>query len=733
MENRNETLALVREWLLRRNLGEAIMAMENFMTAYPQQLNEDKLASVNDDFKLMTDYWRRGFKDAKMADLYDNLLRRMYQLYGDTAVGYDVGHSTYLTSLRQQALSTARDWSAQHIREMLEDFVSELTVLTLEPPHVALPKKQTLYKAHHQMMKTLFGYIVTSGMWSGGFAEAMEEILLLPTADSIDQQLLVTGVMLGTIACFDMAKFRMLINVYRKAADEAVRQRALVGWVFALDDELGRRLFPEQIRLVQELLDDEQCRMELVALQKQIIYCINAEKDHAIIDQEIMPDLMKQQGFRITRNGIEEQEEDPMRDILHPEESEQDVERLEASFQKMIDMQKQGSDIYFGGFSKMKGFPFFQELTNWFVPFYADHPEVGTAAAALDNSRFLQKMMKSGPFCNSDKYSFLFAFSQVMARIPQSMRELLDNGSGIDDVMYSIDPTEKNNAVYMRRTYLQDLYRFFKIFPRRKEFRNIFDDERKDYLFLAKKVFSKTQIEPYFNEVTAFLVKKGRLRDAERMLQNYGENRMDYQFYMLAGHLGRKGFRLPQVAGKQLDVRTCYEQALRLQPDSERALVGYARALFADGSYQQAIDTYEKLLELQPEKKNYVLNKAVCLTKLSQSAAARQLLYRLNYEDSDDENVKRVLAWTLTCDGKYEQAEKLYGELLSVEDVVADDLLNNGYCLWFNGAVDAAIDCFHRYLAITEQEAEFIIDNEKELILSKGITEAEMQLMVSVL
>ena len=281
MENRNETLALVREWLLRRNLGEAIMAMENFMTAYPQQLNEDKLASVNDDFKLMTDYWRRGFKDAKMADLYDNLLRRMYQLYGDTAVGYDVGHSTYLTSLRQQALSTARDWSAQHIREMLEDFVSELTVLTLEPPHVALPKKQTLYKAHHQMMKTLFGYIVTSGMWSDGFAEAMEEILLLPTADSIDQQLLVTGVMLGTIACFDMAKFRMLINVYRKAADEAVRQRALVGWVFALDDELGRRLFPEQIRLVQELLDDEQCRMELVALQKQIIYCINAERDRA--------------------------------------------------------------------------------------------------------------------------------------------------------------------------------------------------------------------------------------------------------------------------------------------------------------------------------------------------------------------------------------------------------------------------------------------------------------------
>lgn len=717
MDNRNETLALVREWLVRRNLGEAILAMENFMVAYPQQLNADRLASVKDDFRLMTDYWRRGFKDPKMVDLYDSLLRRMYQIYGDTAMGYVVGR-------------TARDWSAQNIREMLEDFVSELAVLTLEPPHTAKPKRQTLYEEHHRVMKTLFGYILTSGMWSDGFSEAMEEIMLLPTVDTIDQQLLVAGVMLSAIEHFDMAKFRMLIHVYRKSTDERVRQRALVGWVLALDDELGRRIFPEEIRLVEELLEDGQCRSEIVGLQKQIVYCINAERDHAIIDQEIMPDLIKQQGFRITRNGIEEQEEDPMKDILHPEESEHDVERLEASLRRMMDMQKQGSDIYFGGFSKMKGFPFFKELMNWFVPFYADHPDAAGVAPALESSRFLKTIMESGPFCDSDKYSFLLAFNQVMQRMPENLRELLDSG---ETVMDRIDPTESGSAAFVRRMYLQDLYRFFKICPRRKEFRNIFDSESRDYLFLSRKLFSKTRMEPHFNEVTAFLVQKGRLHDAASMLHNYCENRMDYQFYMLAGHLGKKGFTLPEVGGRTLDVRTCYERALQFEPGSERALVGYARAIFADGCYQQALDTYEKLLSLQPDRKNYVLNKAVCLTKLSRSAEARQLLYRLNYEDSEDENVKRVLAWTLTCDGKYEQAEKLYGELLSKEDIVADDLLNNGYCLWLNGAVDAAIDCFHRYLAMTEQEAEFIIDNEKELILSRGISEAEMQLMISVL
>ena len=731
MKNRNEMLMLVREWLLRRNLGEAIQAMENFNAAYPPQLNRDKLASLKYDFQLMTDYWRRGFKDAKMADLYDNLLRRMYRIFVDTSVNDDVERSSLFFDYRDQALSSAQDWSAQHIREMLEDFVSELAVLTLEPPHTAKPKKQALYEKHHQLMKTIFGYILTSGTWTDGYAEGIEEIVLLPTIDTIDQQVIVTAVMLAAMQHFDLAKFRLLTHVYRKTTDENVRQRAFVGWVFALDDELGRRLFPEEIRLVEELLEDKSCCEELVVLQKQIIYCLNAEKDNDIIQKDIIPDLMNnQQGLRITRNGIEEVEEDPMQDILHPEESEKAMERIEASMQKMADMQNQGSDVYYGGFARMKTYSFYYDTMNWFMPFYPEHPDLGTAADLWDRSRFVRELLKSGPFCDSDKYSFMLAFNQVLQRLTPNLREMFENGESYID-KFGVEG--RDSGLYLRRMYLQNLYRFFRLCPQRKDFRNIFTEDEKDYLFLAKRVFSKTQVEPYFNNVTAFFVKMGRLKEAELMLFNYGENRMDFQFYMVAGYLGKKGFRLPQAGGQKLDVRTCYERALSLEPDNERALVGYARALFADGCYQEALDTYEKLLTIQPEKKNYVLNKAVCLTKLSQSAAARQLLYRLNYEDSEDENVKRVLAWTLTCDGKYDQAEKLYGELLSAEKLVADDLLNNGYCLWFNGAIDAAIDCFHRYLAMTEQEAEFIIDNEKELILSKGISEAEMQLMVCVL
>ena len=109
------------------------------------------------------------------------------------------------------------------------------------------------------------------------------------------------------------------------------------------------------------------------------------------------------------------------------------------------------------------------------------------------------------------------------------------------------------------------------------------------------------------------------------------------------------------------------------------------------------------------------------------------MLFRLNYESPDDIYVNRVLAWTLTCDGKYEQAEKIYEQLLSVEEPLSEDILNNGYCLWFSGRVDEAVDCFRRYLKETGQSKQFILDNEKELIRMKGITEPECQMMLYVL
>lgn len=728
---KSEPLHPILDSLLDRSLGQAIQAMDAFLSVHPHSSHGDRLHAIRTDYQMMADYWRRGFKDPQLPALYDNLLRRMYVLYANMDVDYGVGHSSFFSSFHARAHGAARDWSPTVVRESLEAFVSDVALLALEPGPQSAERRKELFAQHHQLMMGLFGHILISGIWTDGEAAAMEEMLLSPTVDTNDQQLIVSGLMLSAMDHFDIAKFRVLVHVYQQAADEPVRQRALVGWVFALDVAIGQRLYPEELELVEHLLEDERCCRELTELQKQMVYCINAEQDHATIQKEIMPDLLKNPGFRITPTGLEEQEEDPMRDILHPNEEEQRLERLESSFQKMKDMQKQGSDIYFGGFSQMKRFPFFRELTNWFVPFYADHPDLGLSSEKLSDNRFVQGMIHNGPFCDSDKYSFLLAFEQIIHQIPASMRQMMERGEAS---IQEISEEESRTAAYIRRTYLQNLYRFFRLYSRREEFTDIFGADDRLYLFFASPIFSGTRLEPHFHEVAAFLIKKKRLDDARMMLDNYGTSHKDFQYYMMAGHLIQNGFRVADGdSGDRLSPIGCYAEALRLNPGHERAVMGYARALFDERRFQESLAAYDQLLAAQPERRDCLLNKAVCLTKLARYGEALQLLFRLSYEAPDDLRVSRVLAWALTCDGRYDQAEKLYGQLLSVENPSSDDLLNLGYCLWFRGSVDEAADCFHRYLKESGQRAEDILDTEAELISQKGITEAERQLMLSIL
>ncbi|MBQ7427165.1 MAG: tetratricopeptide repeat protein [Prevotella sp.] len=713
----SESLNQVFDYLKSRRLGEAIQTLEAFLSVHPHQINTDRLFAIRTDYQLMADYWRRGFKDPQLPSLYENLLQRMYVLCSNIAINYTVRHTPYLSSLMLKAHMTPRDWSPQVIREELESFVSDIALADLEPEHVSEAKKKEIYARHHESMVILFDYILTSGLWTDGFATAMEEMLLSPTLDTNDQQLLISSVMLSSINYFDMAKFRMLVHVYQRATDIFVRQRALVGWVLALHSDLGQNIYQEEVQLVEKLLEDEAVCKDLVELQQQIIYCINAEADNAMIQQEIMPDLIKSQGFRITKNGVVEQEEDELNDILHPDETEKNMEKMEASFHRMVDMQNQGSDIYFGGFSQMKRFPFFTELANWFVPFYPDHPSITEALGKFKSSRFLQMMLNGGPFCNSDKYSFLLAFSQVINSIPAQVREMMDRG---DVGLYEVPTEERQKPAYIRRIYLQDIYRFFRIFKQRDCFRTIFSPTDERYLFFQNPIFRSTHLEAYFNDMTAFLIKKKKMNEALKLLKNYGDHRRDFQYYMMAGYLGYQPLE-------------SYARALEMQPGNERAMRGYARILFAEERYGEALEMYDQLVAIQPEKKSYLLNRAVCQTNLGRYEEAEKVLFRLNYETPDDDHVNRVLAWALTCDGKYEQADHLYRQLLSVEEPSEDDLLNYGYSLWFSGNIDDAADCFHRYLKESGHDKEYIIENEVDLIQDKGITEPEIQMMLYIL
>ena len=727
----NEALRTILNCVLDRQLAKAIAQLENYLYTFAQLQSMEQLVRIKQDYELMSDYWQRGFEDPQREQLYDQLLQRMYVLTTNVLIRYAIRNNYYVMGIYNRAREARTNWSAAALRADMESFVSDVAMLELEPEHTRAQKQQEVHERHQQMMADLFDYIWTSRLWTDSVTEAFEDMLLTPTIDSNDQQLIVSAITLSALNYFGINKFRLLVHVYQQATDEHVRQRALIGWVLCLDEKVAG-LYTEMQDIVRQLTQDEQHVKELTELQMQMVYCLQAEHDKRKIEREIMPDLLKNNNFRITRTGLEEIDEDPMEDVLHPEQSEQRMEQLEATMKKMADMQKQGSDIYFGGFSQMKRFPFFNRVSNWFVPFYPQHTAVSGIMGRVRGKNFLRKIVLEGPFCDSDRYSFVIGFEQAVAHMAPSILEMMDRGEATL-VGSDLENKDFNTPAFYRRSYLQNLYRFFKVFPSRTEFNNPLEKEGTPrFYFFTNRLFRETPLAAKFLEVASFLMKHGANEAAMGILENCTEQERNASFMLLNGTLL---MRTQKTECASMTARESFLRCMELEPDNERAWAGYARASFNEGDYAEARKYYHRLYDNHPENMSYQLNEAVCLTNLKAYEEALKILYKLNYESPDNKHVSQVLAWALTGCGKYEQALKIYKDLLDAEQPQPDDLLNAAYCYWFDKQVVEAVKLFRRY---GKQDgiqfnaaAEFA--HEAENIRAHGISQIEVQLMVDLL
>ena len=702
------TLERIYYQLAMGNVGMALAETDTYLSAWPNPQSREKLEELKAEYKLMESYWLQGMKDPQRDEQYQRLLQRVYVLCANIAIHRHMTSSSYLQQLYKQVRQSGRNWSLDNIRHELEGFVTDVAMLQLEPEDVRTEKSKEIYKQHQQQMNDLFNYIVTSRVWTAGVGQGMEEILLSPTVDTIDQQLLVSAVTLSLMNCFEIVKFRLLVNVYQQSHDEEVRQRALVGWVLSLDDD-SLKIYPEQFQLIADLLQSKKACRELTELQMQLVYAQNAEKDTTTIREEIMPDLMKNNQFRMTPNGLEEVEDNELEDVLHPDAAEERMEKLEASFQRMMNMEKQGADIYFGGFSQMKRFPFFYDMSNWLVPFYLQHPDIAQFMQKLGDNRFALQLVERGPFCNSDKYSLIMTVQNALDMMPPSMRAIIDRGETRFD---AVSEDELHDPAYVRRIYLMDLYRFFKLFPNRSVLFNPFDTAKSELgrcMFFTSRLMTNTPLEEHKREVVAMLLKQKYRKTTENLLQTFPPQMQDVQYYLWAGN---------------------YREALKLDSDNEQALKGVARQAYDSGRFDDAYNAYEHLLLLHPEKKGYMLNKAICQVEMKEYEEALQLLYQLNYEQPENERVSRVLGWTLLCDGKLEQATKVYDELNNQGKLSGEDYQNRGYCLWFVGRIGEAVDSFRQYQKVPGYMPDMLL-RDHALVEKYGLSDIDIRMMES--
>ena len=631
---------------------------------------EYKLQQLEAEVELSCRWWKENQPCPPADDMLDSYFLPKLQKIWDDYFLLDMmtSNNNYLLSLRNKVRASGRDWSWGEIRKRLESFVSNIALLQLQNDNEAAQQRlEVIYEEQKKYRQQMFLYVLTELRFSGGDIQELEDLLLTPTVDNIDQRMIISALTINGLMVFDPLKLRLLVNVYTKSEDIPVKQYALVGWALTLP-RYPYYCDSQTTQIVRDLVDnDATVREELAQLQIQLAYCQSADRDSRNFQETIMPDIMKASNMRFTDKGLEMQEDDPMDDILGRSTTEKKMEEVESRMRSYMDKRSQGMDLFFQGFKHMKRYPFFNDISNWLVPFYYEHPDITPALHQMGGNGILHLMLDA-PMCDNDKYSFVFAFLSIMNKVPKDIIEQMQQTAPPENAYrdWMSDPA------ILRRNYLQSLYRFFQLFPYSESFVSPFCDTEEvempyldppSWLIVANKTLMETRFDDNIIDLLKYFLRKKDFGAVHFILDEY--NDCDDSFDLCYVRTLFYADSLPDFEDEFLHN---IEYCLKVKPDSVLLRKLYAKWLYSCEKFQEAKTLFGQLMEEKDGNRNYMFSYALCCHKLGDYDEAKKVLFRLAYEHPDDREVGILLASTLFLDGKTEDAFK------RVDKMSADDL-----------------------------------------------------------
>jgi tetratricopeptide (TPR) repeat protein/tRNA A-37 threonylcarbamoyl transferase component Bud32 len=174
---------------------------------------------------------------------------------------------------------------------------------------------------------------------------------------------------------------------------------------------------------------------------------------------------------------------------------------------------------------------------------------------------------------------------------------------------------------------------------------------------------------------------------------------------LAAWEWNNKGVALDNL-GKPQEAIECYDRALEINPRYAGAWYNKGTALDDLGKYQEAIVCYDEALEINPRYAEAWSNKGNTLYKLGKFQEAI-----VCYDEALEINPRYAEAWSnkgvaLHGLGKHQEAIACYDKALEINPRLAKIWSNKGNALDDLGKYQEAIDCFDRALEINPRYAE---------------------------
>ncbi len=706
-----QAFALIRKWAV--NTGQA---------AFTDQLDELELT-----YRNMLNYTVKGVEDPERGKIYNHLLVRAYELTDRIFDNWMTKFSLSFLYNRKRATETlATDDSMAYIRSFTEFSRKQETQEIAHEREADERYTGVLW----QKVISLFWVVLFTNKIGDDERTNLSVIIKNGHIPAEYRSLLVTALTFSMLRYFDEKKLNLLLFLY-VTGDKApqLRQRCLTGFLLAVY-QFGDRLefYPKIMARLAVMGENHAFCSNAGQIMLQLLGSRETEKITRKIQEEIIPEMIRISPNIRNKLNIESLMDEGMGEDRNPEWTElfKDSPGLLGKMEELTQMQTEGADVFLSSFYALKSFPFFSEFTNWFIPFYPDHPEF----AQFSPEEYPEKSAISGslvnaPFlCNSDKYSFMIMLKSISGEARSMMKmvlkEQMEQLEEISREEVLLDPDRE--AKIVSNQYIQDLYRFFRLHPSRKDFDDIFSWR---FDFYHKPFFRKIleKEDDLLKKTAAFYFEKGYFEEALDMYSQFGDQEGEYL---------QKAAYCHQKLGH-------FEQALELYRKAElyevNRIWNLKKIAFCYRNLkrpEEALKVYQTLQTLDPENLNTIYALGYCYSETGRYPDALNSFFKIEYLSPGNKKVWKPIAWFSFLTGKMEQAERYYKKLL--EDFPDKyDLMNMGHVQWAMGKRESALEYYRHSLTtggFLREDFLAAFEEDKAALVSQGVPSDDIPIIL---
>ncbi len=679
-------------------------------------------------------YTGKGINDPMGKQIYGKLITSLYELSDLIKMHLLAGSGSRLARIKA-------DIDRQSSYEN-DDLSENLMGLTFDNELQDMLKSASLFSDESESETAINHRKAISrvfyNLWlTDRFSELDEQVVVnIFNSSSItwfEKSMMVSALTLSALRTFDVRRISILIDLYNNS-DIQISQRALFGILISIFMHDNRfRYYPALTAKLEQLGSQSEFRDDVLNLLIQFHRSKDTERATRKFQDEILPQVIKfnedlnekldleslmQTGESLDKNPDWEKYFDSQPGL---------VRKLE----ELTNMQMEGVDVFLSAFAMLKAFPFFNDLPNWFIPFYAENYAVQEALSD-ESEPFKEAILKgldlSMYMCNSDKFSFAFNIRHMP---PQQKNMMIQMFEGEGEQLAELKNEELSDPSLAKKRiiiqYIQDLYRFFKLHTLRNEIGDIF---LQGFEVQESGVLSRLIVDAdFYRKIANFHFDSDHFEEALKLfnyLIDIGENQAE--LYEKAGYCKQK-------LGLFHEAIAMYQRADLFDTNHNWLLRKLAQCHMALGDTEAALDIYLELIQLEPDNHRINASIGTCYLNMGKVEEALEYFYRIEFANPGSSNAMRPVAWCLFLLKRNTEANTYYDQLLSLEPNTSD-FLNAGHVAFSLGQKEKAIDHYLNSIRTRQDDIKSFVksfNKDRKHLISNEIDQIEIALMLDYL